>query len=495
MTSAGDEIPMTAVKTLPEADPKPEADSKLTKYKSSKTSPDLGDNGRRRSESDAPGGQLEGVMTAARSLRKYKTYCQTQGADRERHSSVRVSPEALAKLHKLHEVYMKIKDPERFKQLEDITTARIMEAFSKGESWQVHPLLPEKEKERPLHKRPMDFWGAKQKGWIPGAEAEAALRHWGAAMTNTKGLKGVRDTSIGQDNCSIATLRDGWEVFCVMDGHGVDGHWASTRASQTLPFFLQESGCAQMLQAGGFEAALTTAFEKVEDDLEIKAHEEDIRLHFSGTTATVAVRDKVRDDLWVAHVGDSRAVLLVPGEGVVYSTTDHKPTLEDEARRVEESGCVIEHTEYEDGEIEDRIYIKGEDFPGLNMTRSFGDIVVKDHGVIATPEVRRWCMSKYKTAYYLACSDGVWEFMSNEEVSDLVLGGLEEGKSCVEVAEELLKRSQMSWKVRDPEYMDDITILLVPLDDSTRPAGGFVTSLLVCGDCLDGIRKGNCRIM
>merc|ERR1719401_2060252 len=111
------------------------------------------------------------------------------------------------------------------------------------------------------------------------------------------------------------------------------------------------------------------------------------------------------------------------------------------------------------------------------MTRSLGDVIVKDHGVTAEPEVVRWELGPWKTSYYLACSDGVWEFLPNHEVADFVLSGLAKGKSCREVVEALLKLAQSKWKEYDDIYMDDITLLLVPLDDSTRPSRGFATHL------------------
>lgn len=439
--------------------------------------------GRRRSAGD------ESARPAKRELKKFKTFSPSTGGC-DRLSTVKVTPEALKKLHNLHEQHMKTKDPTYFKGADarDLSQVALRAAFAAGTSWQLHALLPEKKTEKPFNKRKLEFWGSQTGALSCSADA---LRHWGAAMINIKGEKGERDYTIGQDNCSIATLSDGWEVFTVVDGHGPDGQWPSTRASQTLPFFLQSSGCSKMLRGGGFEAALTDAFEKVEQDLEIKAQEEDIQIHFSGCTATVAIRDKVRDDLWVAHVGDSRAILLVPEEGVVYSTQDHKPTLESEVKRLEEMGSFVEHTEYDDGDTEDRIYIRGEEYPGLNMTRSLGDVCVKAYGVIAVPEVHRWDMSDYKIAYYLACSDGVWEFLSNDEVADIVLDGLAAGKSTEKVAEELIEEARTQWALRDATYTDDITVLLIPLDDSTRPThrqGG-------CGDCVAGLKKGSCSIM
>jgi len=439
-------------------------------------------------------GEESGVQGLGK-FKKFNTMCAISKKGRQDWS---LSPEALQKLHERHEE----KKTKSRKTKTDTSFVALKRAFGKRGSWLLHAKLPDEKRERHFVKRHPSFWGniTLKSGVLPGNEAEYLLSHWGAAMLNTKGLKsdpsGRPDSSIrGQDNCSVATLEDGWEIFCVMDGHGKDGDWVSTRAVTTMPFYLQRSYCALMLStrsANGFQAALTSAFHMVEKDLEDRAQEENINIEWSGSTATVAIRDKENNDLWVATVGDSSAVLLVPGEGIAYSTKDHKPSDELEVQRLEENGACVERTEYEDGDVEERVFVKGEVYPGLGMTRSLGDVCVKAHGVIATPEVVRWPII-WKTSYYLACSDGVWEFLPKEEVADIVLKQLEAGKTCGEIVEGLLDKAKRKWLEYDSTYVDDITLLLVPLDDSTRP-GTLMTHFRVAGECMAGCQR-DCNLM
>lgn len=53
------------------------------------------------------------------------------------------------------------------------------------------------------------------------------------------------------------------------------------------------------------------------------------------------------------------------------------------------------------------------------MTRSIGDTVLSDSGVVPVPEVSFIRLSSEDTFIVLA-SDGVWEFMTSQEVADLV---------------------------------------------------------------------------
>ncbi len=54
------------------------------------------------------------------------------------------------------------------------------------------------------------------------------------------------------------------------------------------------------------------------------------------------------------------------------------------------------------------------------MARSLGDQVVKPIGVIANPEVVERDIDFKKDRFVILASDGVWEFLSSEEVVHLI---------------------------------------------------------------------------
>ena len=235
-----------------------------------------------------------------------------------------------------------------------------------------------------------------------------------------KGVKGYGDMSVGQDFCSISVLPSGWHVYCLFDGHGSNGHWPAERASRTLPYLLEATqACSTMLRQDRVEAALYHAFEKVQMDLVRQSIQRDFELQVCGSTAVCVMQHPRHDKIWAATLGDSRAVLLVPGKGAVAQTNDHKPSVETEQSRVESLGVEIQRQVHEDGFVEERLFIVGEDFPGLCMTRSLGDLCVKDHGVIAEPEVICWNISNYPDSYVLIASDGIWDCFTSDEVGDL----------------------------------------------------------------------------
>jgi serine/threonine protein phosphatase PrpC len=377
-------------------------------------------------------------------------------------------------LHSLHEKWLK---KER-NQVEDTSEEALDAAWTGSGKWIAWGECPAA-KEKPFHIR-------KFKTAPADSSTEAVFRNSGCIAVNTKGQKALGETTQGQDNCSVAALPD-WQLLCVMDGHGPGGHWPASRAVRTVPFFLQGSSCSMMLKQGNVEAALRHAFQKAEADLEFRAFKENVDIQVAGSTAVCCCFSPKKGVVWVATCGDSRVILIVPGKGAVEQTTDHKPSHPEEKERVERLGCDVLITTYEDGWVEERINVAGRDYPGISMTRSFGDLLVKDHGVSAEPEVRKWDINGYKeTPYLFAASDGVWEFLDTKQVAEDLLEGIKENpRDLKEACHKLLKKAREKWRETEGVYCDDISMVLMPLiKSSDKPADG----------CCAGITK-SCSVM
>lgn len=245
-----------------------------------------------------------------------------------------------------------------------------------------------------------------------------------------------------------------------------------------------------MLKQGQVSAALINAFRQAQADLEYTAFDQDVDIQVAGCTAVCCCYQPKNNTIWVATAGDSRAIIIEPSKGAVRQTRDHKPSVPEEKKRVEEMGCDVKITTYDDGWVEERVNIKGRDYPGISMTRSLGDVLVKEFGVIAEPEVVEWPLHEYKSPYLFAASDGVWEFMSTEEVTTILLESIAKGEDFSQGCKTVLSRAREAWRENEGIYCDDITMVLVPLFSrgvqGSRGAGG--------GDgCCAGIGK-SCAI-
>ena len=103
-----------------------------------------------------------------------------------------------------------------------------------------------------------------------------------------------------------------------------------------------------------------------------------------------------------------------------------------------------------------------QDLPGLAMSRSFGDAVACRVGVNAIPECREVTLTPQDKIIVLA-SDGVWEFMANEEVASIIYPFYLQ-KNAEKAAETLVRAAFKRWKHEENYSIDDITCIVIFVD-------------------------------
>ena len=142
--------------------------------------------------------------------------------------------------------------------------------------------------------------------------------------------------------------------------------------------------------------------------------------------------------LYVANVGDSRAVLASSGQAIDMSS-DHKPSRLDEKERIEALGGRIIH--YGTWRVEGV----------LAVTRSIGDRRLKKY-VSAQPEVRVRRLQPGDDWLILA-SDGVWDVMTSQQAVDVVIG-------CADVRQAAILLTNTAYQRNS---QDNITTMIVDL--------------------------------
>jgi len=234
----------------------------------------------------------------------------------------------------------------------------------------------------------------------------------------------------------------------VFDGHGAAGEHAAQIAAATFPRELERHRRDPQLESHGDRSApvpldaRATAYARafVDTDLIVQKNLGDA-CKSSGTTAVVA--HVVQDMLHMGNVGDSRAILGTAREGVdgnagawdiVEVTHDQTCFRRDERERMRKEakepvlfatlGMILGETplseDFGDESIEaaddpPRVFRNGASYPGCAFTRSLGDTVGKRLGVSSDPELLTYQLDKNSRCLVMA-SDGVFEFMTNEEV-------------------------------------------------------------------------------
>ena len=176
-------------------------------------------------------------------------------------------------------------------------------------------------------------------------------------------------------------------------------------------------------------------------------------------------------NLWVANAGDCRAVLGSVSDSRVTAaslSTDHKVDEPREQARIEAAGAYVRPGSTEGEEFcVARVYeAKGKTWlgPGLCISRALGDVNAARAGVVATPEVMVHEIERDDT-YLILASDGVWEFIDDEEAVQLVHAQCEAGHNADEAARWLIANAALCWQREEGNYRDDITVIVVYLKE------------------------------
>ncbi|CAD8091952.1 unnamed protein product [Paramecium primaurelia] len=275
------------------------------------------------------------------------------------------------------------------------------------------------------------------------------------AMRTKAGCQPNKATKINQDAailCPKNLENMGYKFFAVCDGHGQYGHMVSNQIKQQLPKHLGK----QLKETSDLDDQISKAFAITNKEL----WNSEIDTNLSGST-TVSLLIK-KDMIYSANVGDSRAIMCRFDNGwkVVELSKDQKPDDPQEKIRILDAGGRVEQQKdfHGNGVGPFRVWLSYIQAPGLAMTRSFGDKVGAQAGVIAEPEIKQFSISA-QDQFIVIASDGVWEYMSNEEVMSIVIPFLEKDNPD-QAAERIIIEATQAWR-RNSLARDDITCIVI----------------------------------
>ena len=274
-------------------------------------------------------------------------------------------------------------------------------------------------------------------------------------------------TKVNQDSFLVLqseyNLKD-FNIFCVMDGHGNNGHLVSRYLMKYINLFFKnnkkmnasnqnEDSIYNRLKKSDYHI-LRRLFRHAERDLHKKTK---IDANFSGTTCVMVAQ--IGDRFICANIGDSRAIMIKTGNEIVPLSIDQKPDDPEESKRIVQNGGEISQYE-ENGEKSGpyRIWKKGEVYPGIAMSRSVGDFIATSLGVV--PEAK-FIEEKIDQdcKFIVVASDGIWEFLDNKRVGEIVMPYYKNDDP--DGACKALIKEATEWWNKEDIVVDDITVVVV----------------------------------
>ena len=305
-------------------------------------------------------------------------------------------------------------------------------------------------------------------------------------------------------------------LFGVCDGHGIQGHYISSFAKDIIPSYLnyieidnyiskknksidsllsslynksenssvkdihiikyfydkfQINPCDFSFIKNRFNEIsknLKESFTKTDNDLIKSKHPFDTEK--SGSTVCLSLL--FNKNLICANLGDSRSILCSCNEKNEWKasqlTKDHKPTDKDEHKRIINSGGTVSrmlNLEKNDEEVGPyRVWGKTQEKgPGLAMSRSIGDGMAKKLGVLGEPDIYEYHLNE-NDKFIICATDGVWEYLSNEDVMNIVKESYINGNKAEEACDILVKSATNIWKKENTKTVDDISCAILFLN-------------------------------
>ncbi|KAK3769916.1 hypothetical protein RRG08_048127 [Elysia crispata] len=199
-------------------------------------------------------------------------------------------------------------------------------------------------------------------------------------------------------------------MYAVFDGHG--GEFAAEYIEDQLFRAIHKEITQTSFEASpdSVKQMMNSVVRTVDAQLVCLSRD---RMDLSGSTAIIAFQKN--NNLIVANIGDSRAIMCDLKGKITQLSTDHKPSDPKEQQRIVDAGGFVT-------------------FNGvwrvagvLATSRAFGDYPLKQRKFVTVePEYTVHNIEKDKPHFIVLASDGLWDVFNNEDVVQFISERLDE---------------------------------------------------------------------
>ena len=281
---------------------------------------------------------------------------------------------------------------------------------------------------------------------------------------------------INQDSYLIKEniFKQNFNIYGVFDGHGDNGHLISKYISEymndyftnKLNYYLTEEDKQNLFTEDiinifikNHSQILKNTSSKIDEEIITS-----INCDLSQSGSTSVMLFLLNDKLICSNIGDSQCYIFNCSSEDLWTfealSTPHLASDEKEQKRILENGGEIHPYYDQDGIFEgpDRIYAKNKVYPGLVMSRTFGDLEAKKIGVISEPDI---IIKKIENnaKYIVLGSDGLWDVVKPYDVIRIVRPFYNKG-DIEGACQTLMKKANQQWD-KDNEERDDITFIVI----------------------------------
>ena len=274
------------------------------------------------------------------------------------------------------------------------------------------------------------------------------------------------------------------KIFGVFDGHGINGDKLSQEIRDYFIEYLSDKKkyekeividsnerlskdenlekVYKFMSKENFKG-INQIFKDINTKLHEKYQNNDFCLQ-SGSTSNIVMifNDKKSQSLnkiISINLGDSKSILINKENKIIELNNKHTPDNLEEKERIEKNGGEISRVDWADyGPL--RIFYKNKRYPGLSMTRAFGDFNAEELGFNSIPDIKEYDIYEKNPKIIILATDGIWQFLSNEKIKNIILPYYEEDNISGGI-QKLVTSARRMWETMNPKFISDITVILL----------------------------------
>ena len=197
------------------------------------------------------------------------------------------------------------------------------------------------------------------------------------------------------------------------------------------------------------------------------------------------LRGEIKEN--IGHFQQKRAIFLDTPVVPVQLTRDQKPEDPEELVRIFKAGGRVQQIIDEQGRKIGpyRVWKPNTNGPGIAMSRSIGDTIGSDLGVISEPVLTDYTVNWDADLFMVAASDGVWDVMENNDVVRFIEKyrrhcirgektsheGYPVNASNATIAQMLCEEARTRWLgivEKEEVFIDDISCVIVEFQDRSE---------------------------
>jgi len=277
---------------------------------------------------------------------------------------------------------------------------------------------------------------------------------------NNDGIEGINQDSFLQ-LLSINGNKN-FNLFGVMDGHGVNGHIISKYVSRFIGEYITSEKNKKLFNKNKSNEEIYNLLTKnkylfinklISECNNSLVNNNDYECNLSGSTCLLIFI--IGNNLICANIGNSRAILLEKTE-LLQLSIDQTLSDPEEIKRILEKGGKVK-------QINKKIILENANNNDFEISRSIGDKRLKRIGIIYEPVITEYTLNR-KSRFIIMGTKGLWNALSNEKAAIQVNKSIKLNNpldSCrllVKKAKEILHKSS--------SYIDDITAITIIFEET-----------------------------